>query len=350
MDLIHPPSKGDVVEVLRSASADATRVLIVGGRQHMGKGNPTEVDAELWTTQLDGLVAYEPAEMVAVVGAGMRFADLDRILKDGGQEWPADAPADATVGGIIAAAMTSPRRLQVGALRDTVLEVELVTGDGRLVRGGARVVKNVTGYDIPRFVAGSLGTLGAIVQVALKVKPRPKSRRTLVWNTEDSIAVGLRLLEAVPSPTSVLATADRVEMRLEGWPDEVAAQTRAAASIGGGFEALDEADFPSRAPWLTAPIVAEVSTAPSRLQAVAARAGGNWAALLGVGIMWVGLDSEETLARLRDELPDDAISPVVKGSGGLGDSPPAAAIHQRLKASFDPTGILAPGRFWGEGA
>ena len=91
MDLIHPPSKGDIVEVLRSASADATRVLIVGGRQHMDKGNPTEVDAELWTTQLDGLVAYEPAEMVAVVEAGMRLTDLDRILKEGGQEWPADA-------------------------------------------------------------------------------------------------------------------------------------------------------------------------------------------------------------------------------------------------------------------
>jgi len=349
MDLIHPPSKGDVVEVLRSASADATRVLIVGGRRHMDKGNPTEVDAELWTTQLDGLVAYEPAEMVAVVGAGMRFADLDRILSDGGQEWPADAPADATVGGIIAAAVTSPRRLRVGALRDTVLEVELVTGDGRLVRGGARVVKNVTGYDLPRFVAGSLGTLGAIVQVALKVRPRPKSRRTLVWNTEDSIAVGLRLLETVPSPTSVLATPERIEMRLEGWPDEVAAQIHAAASIGNGFEALDEAAFPSLAPWLTAPIVAEVSTAPSRL-ALATRAGGNWAALLGVGIMWVGLDSGKALARLRDELPDDAIAPVIKGKGGLGASPPAAAIHQRLKTSFDPTGILAPGRFWGEGA
>lgn len=350
MDLIHPPSKGDVVEVLRSASADAKRVLIVGGRQHMDKGNPSEVDAELWTTQLDGLVTYEPAEMVAVVGAGMRFADLDRILGEGGQEWPADAPPDATVGGIIAAAVTSPRRLRVGALRDTVLEVELVTGDGRLVRGGARVVKNVTGYDLPRFVAGSLGTLGAIVQVALKVTPRPKSRRTLVWHTDDSVAVGLRLLETVPSPTSVLATPERVEMRLEGWLDEVAAQTRAAASIDRGFAAIDEAAFPSRAPWLSAPIVAEVSTAPSRLQAVAARAGGNWAALLGVGVMWIGLDSEGALARLRDQIADDAIAPVVKGAGGLGASPPAPTVHRRLKEAFDPAGILAPGRFWGEGA
>jgi glycolate oxidase FAD binding subunit len=351
MDLIHPPSKGDVVEVLRSASADAQRVLIVGGRQHMDKGNPSEIDAELWTTQLDALVSYEPAEMVAVVEAGMRFADLDRILSAGDQEWPADAPGDATVGGIIAAAVTSPRRLRVGALRDTVLEVELVTGDGRLIRGGAKVVKNVTGYDLPRFVAGSLGTLGAVVQVALKVRPRPKSRRTLIWRTDDAIELGLRLLEKVPSPTSVLATSTSVEVRLEGWPDAVAAQTRAAADVSRDLGTTDEGAFPSRAPWLASPIVAEVSAAPSRLQAVlAAHAGSNWGALVGVGIAWIGLDSEEALARLRDEVAVDAIAPVVKGPGGLGASPPAPTVHRRLKAAFDPAGVLAPGRFWGEEA
>ena len=124
-----------------------------------GQGQPGDVDAELWTTQLDGVEHYEPAEMVAVVGAGMRVRDLDATLAEGGQEWPHDAPGDATVGGVIAAAATSPRRLRTGALRDSVLEVELVTGDGRFVRGGGRTVKNVTGYDLPRAMTGSLGTL-----------------------------------------------------------------------------------------------------------------------------------------------------------------------------------------------
>lgn len=347
MDLIHPPSKGDVVDALRSASADGSRILIVGGRKHIDKGNPCEIDAELWTTQLDQLIAYEPAEMVAVVEAGMRFADLERILAEGDQEWPADAPADATVGGIIAAAATSPRRLRVGALRDTVLEVELVTGDGRLVRGGARVVKNVTGYDLPRLAAGSLGTLGAIVQVALKVRPRPKALRTLAWRTEGAMELGLRLLDAIPSPTCVLATSDGVELRLEGWPDEVAAQTRAAAGIEGGFEATDDGAFPNRSPWLDSPIVVEISTPPSRLPEAAAAAGDVWGALLGVGILWAGLDSEAALARLRKVAE---VAPVIAGPGGLGASPPAGVIHQRLKASFDPAGVLAPGRFWGEGS
>ena len=168
---IHPHTKADVAEALREASAAGVRVLPVGGRRHMDRGNPTEVDAELWTTQLDQVVAYDPAEMLAVVEAGMRIGDLAAMLAAHGQEWPIDAPPDATVGGVIAAGVSSPRRLKVGLMRDTVAEMELVTGDGRLVRCGARTVKNVTGYDVHRLATGSLGTLGVIVQVALKVRP-----------------------------------------------------------------------------------------------------------------------------------------------------------------------------------
>ena len=95
MDLIHPASKADVLDAVRDANASSRRLLPVGGRRHLDKGNPTEIDAELWTTQLDRLVSYEPAEMIAVVEAGMRVAELERILAEGGQEWPSDAPASA---------------------------------------------------------------------------------------------------------------------------------------------------------------------------------------------------------------------------------------------------------------
>ena len=190
MDLIHPTSRAGVVEAVRDANATARRLLVVGGRRHADKGNPAEVDAELWTTQLDRLVAYEPAEMIAVVEAGMRIGELDRILADGGQEWPSDASADATVGGVLASGASSPRRLKVGALRDTVLEAEIVTGDGRLVRSGARTVKNVTGYDLHKLVVGSLGTLGVMVQVAIKVRPLPHARARGRLRTEASAARG----------------------------------------------------------------------------------------------------------------------------------------------------------------
>ena len=123
MDLIHPHSKRDVVDALRTASAAETRVLTVGGRQHIDKGNPSEVDAELWTTLLDDRVAYDPAEMLCVVEAGMRLHDLRTMLAEGGQEWPVDAPDDATVGGVVATGGPTIRQLRVGTMRDTVVEI-----------------------------------------------------------------------------------------------------------------------------------------------------------------------------------------------------------------------------------
>jgi len=348
MELIHPHMKADVIEAVREANAAALRVLVVGGRRHADKGNPSEVDAELWTTQLDRLVAYEPAEMIAVVEAGMRIGELDRLLAEDGQEWPSDAPPDATVGGVIAAEAHSPRRLRVGRTADTVLEAEIVTGDGRLVRSGARAVKNVTGYDLHRLLAGSLGTLGVIVQVALKVRPRAEVRRTL--HAPGPLETGEALLDAVPGSTGIVATPGEVEMRLEGWRDEVEEQTATARTVAPGLEEVDEGAFPSHHPWDDAPVLTEVSVPPSALAALAAEAGDRWGALLGVGLLWVGLEtSDGALEELRARAAEHAgIAPVIRGPGGLGEPPlPARAVHERLKASFDPNGVLAPGRFWG---
>ncbi|HEY7659337.1 MAG TPA: FAD-binding protein [Actinomycetota bacterium] len=345
MDLIHPASKPDLVEAVRDANATGRRILAIGGRQHVDKGNPAEVDAELWTTQLDRVVSYEPAEMIAVVEAGIRIGTLNRILAEGGQEWPSDAPEEATVGGVIACAATSPRRMRVGPIRDTVLEAEVVTGDGRLVRSGARTVKNVTGYDVHRLVAGSLGTLGVLAQVALKVRPLPRSRRTLRFAGGFDLAT--ELLRHVPGAAGVIVGPGRVELRLEGWAEEVdeldeMARARAIPETSDG-----EGPFPSEAPWDERPVVAEVAVPPSRLPEVAS--GNAWGALAGVGIAWMGLDgSPAELARLRERVSSaGGIAPVVKGPGGLGEAPLGAPdVHRRLKRAFDPNGILAPGRGW----
>ncbi|GBC87059.1 putative FAD-linked oxidoreductase [bacterium HR12] len=348
MDLIHPHTKADVVEVLRRASAERRRLLVCGGRTHLDKGNPCEVDAELWTTMLDGLVAYEPAEMVAVVGAGMRVGDLQRRLGEHGQEWPVDARPEATVGGVLAAGVSSPRRLSVGAVRDSVLELEIVTGDGRLVRSGARTVKNVTGYDLHKLLVGSLGTLGVIVQVALRVRPLPAVRRTV--RVPGDLETARRLLQAVPLPTAVLATADGVELRLEGWPEQVDEQTAAALAAFPEAEAEDDLPFPARTPWLERPVVVEAAVPPSRLGALLEAASGPFGALVGVGICWVGLDDPDgELRALRERAAAlGGIAPVVRGPGVLGDAPlPALDVQRRLKAAFDPAGVLAPGRFWG---
>jgi glycolate oxidase FAD binding subunit len=346
---LHPHTKADVRAMLREASGRGTRVLVTGGHRHLDKGNPVPVDVELWTTQLDRIVAYEPADMVAVVEAGIRVGHLAAVLGERGQEWPVDQPADATVGGVIAAGASSPRRLRVGAVRDSVLEVEVVTGDGRLVKGGGRTVKNVTGYDLPRLLTGSLGTLGAIVQVALKVRPLPRARRTLVARG-DALDLGRRLLEAVPLAAAVLASPGTVEVRLEGWPDEIEAQTAAARRVTADLLVLEDADFPTVRPWQDAPVVVEAALPPSRAPALAAAAGEAWGALLGAGIVWVGLPSADgALSGLRARVAElGGIAPVVRGPGGLGGPPPPAMdVQRRLKAAFDPRGILAPGRGWG---
>jgi glycolate oxidase FAD binding subunit len=341
VDLIHPHGKHDVAEALRTASAAGTRLLIVGGRQHIDRGEPVDIDAELWTTLLDDRVAYEPAEMLCVVGAGMRIRDLRTMLADGGQEWPVDAPDEATVGGVIATGGPTIRQLRVGTMRDTVVEMEVVTGDGRLVRSGARTVKNVTGYDVHRLLTGSLGTLGVIVQVALKIRPLPKATRTLVTG-DGGIELGSRLLEAVPLPAAVLAEPDRVIVRLEGWPEEVDAQTEAAR----GVTAVDEvvASFPEPL-FPVAPIVAEAAVTPSKLASLLEDMP-EYRAMIGVGFAWAPFSDGEGMTAFRARAVElGGIAPAVRGPGGLGaDALPAPDVHHRIKEALDPAGILAPGR------
>jgi glycolate oxidase FAD binding subunit len=343
MDLIHPASKADVVDAVRDANARYRRLLVVGGRRHLDKGNPSEVDAELWTTQLDRLVAYEPAEMIAVVEAGMRVGELRRSLAEGGQEWPSDAPDEATVGGVIVSGASSVRRLKVGALWDTVLEVEAVTGDGRLVRSGARTVKNVTGYDLHKAVTGSLGTLAVVVQVALKVNPLPRVRRTLAFDGD--LALAATLAATVPGAAAVLARPDAVELRLEGWPEEVDEQASIAERVARSTAEGD--GFPLERPWDASPVVAEVAVPPSKLDV--ASFGQAWGALAGLGLAWVGLQTANgDLDALRERVHAlGGIAPAIKGPGGLGSPTVAApAVQRRLKEAFDPAGVLAPGRGW----
>lgn len=344
MDLIHPHTKADVVDALRDATRDGVRVLVVGGRHHIDRGNPSQVDAELWTTQLDEVVAYEPAEMLVVVEAGMRCGELATTLAAHGQEWPVDAPDSATVGGVIAAGVSSPRRLRVGHVRDTVVEMELVTGDGRLIKSGARTVKNVTGYDVHRLATGSLGTLGVIVQVALKVRPLPE-RSTGVTVARGGLAFAELVHGLVPSAASVTASPDATHVRLEGWAPEVeemeAALRASDAAASSGTGDADEA-VPSHA--MT---TLEAAVPSSRLGALLEDRT-RWRALAGVGLAWIDVDTSEERADVRARAASlGGIAPAVRGPGGLGDAPVSGiAIQRRLKRAFDPAGVLAPGRFW----
>ena len=343
MDLIHPHSAEALATALADASRAGTRVLIVGGRTEMDRGNPGEVDAELWTTLLDRVIAYDPAEMVVVTEAGVRLRELRRVLAEEGQEWPVDADDDATVGGVIAAATDPVRQLKVGLLRDSVLETEFVTGDGRRIRSGARTVKNVTGFDLHRLVTGSLGTLGCITSAALRVRPLPRAARTLVTR-QGGLDLGRQVLDAVPLPAAVLAESDRVQVRLEGWPDEVDAQERALRAVAEAD--ADDTSFPSP-PMPDADTLVEAGVVPSRLgELLDGR--DTYRASIGVGLAWIPVEDADDLAALRERAQAlGGIAPVIRGHGGLGDAPvPAVDVQRRVKAGLDPAGVLAPGRGW----
>jgi glycolate oxidase FAD binding subunit len=309
---------------------------VVGGRHHSIAA--PALDAELWTTLLDGVVAYDPAEMLCVVEAGMRLHDLRKVLAKGGQEWPVDELDDATVGGVIAADVALPRQLRVGLLRDTVVEMTFVTGDGRTIRTGARTVKNVTGFDLHRLLTGSHGTLGVITQVALKLRPLPKVAQTLVTR-EGGIELGERLLAEIPLPAAVIAERDRVLVRLEGWRAEVAEQAAAAGGVAVMAD-VDPSGFPGVA-FPDATIVARAAVPPSRLGALLEGVE-RYRALLGVGFAWIPCANAEELGTLRARAHElGGTAPVVRGAGDRDTAAvPLPGVHRAIKASLDPAGVL----------
>ena len=346
MDLIEPRSKDEVVEILRSSSERGTRVSIVGGRTHADKGNPCRVDRELATSGLNRRGRARPSGDVGGRRSGTAVCDLRGILAEGGQEWPVDATDDATVGGTIATASSSPRRLRMGPLRDTVVEMEIVTGDGRSVRSGARTVKSVAGYDVHRLATGSL-------RDARRDRAGGRQGATAPESAPRGSDIGRRAARgkgvAGGGPASVRRRRDASAGR--GRPRRVAGGDRGA---DGGDPAGDEGHADLRGGGCRRLGRGRRDDGgrggrPS-LEARGGARGRIRLARPGRGrIAWVGLpDAGDRLSAIRERVAEaGGIAPAIRGPGGLGDAPvPALEVHRRLKAAFDPAGILAPGRFW----
>jgi glycolate oxidase FAD binding subunit len=180
--VVCPEDDAQVAAVMRLAHEHHATVFPRGGGSHIGLGHPpAHVDVVLSLQRLQQQLAYEPADMTTTVQAGLRLADLQQTLSQHGQRLALDPPALATttVGGIVATNMSGPRRLLYGTARDLLLGIAVVTIDGRRTRAGARVVKNVTGYDLNKLYIGSLGTLAVIVELTFKLHPLPPGEYTL---------------------------------------------------------------------------------------------------------------------------------------------------------------------------
>ncbi|KAB2922190.1 MAG: glycolate oxidase subunit GlcE, partial [Dechloromonas sp.] len=196
-----------------------------------------------------GIVAYEPTELYITARCGTPLSEIEAVLAEEGQMLAFEPPhfSGATLGGAIAAGLSGPRRQQAGAVRDFVLGVKLVDGTGQVLDFGGQVMKNVAGYDVSRFIAGSLGTLGVIAEATLKVLPRPVAEATLEFVCTEAEAI--RLLNTwggQPLPVSAsFWHADRLWLRLSGAEAAVAAAChklsgRVVADAGHGWAAVRE--------------------------------------------------------------------------------------------------------------
>lgn len=300
----------DPVAAFADEVGPAGPVTVAGGMTQWDVGGPPRADARVVRAPT-GVVEHRPAEMTVRVRAGTTVADLDAALAPAGQMVPldADSPGRATVGGVLSVGRSGLRRLRYGPVRDCVLEVRYVSAAGQVVRAGAPVVKNVSGFDLVRLLVGSLGTLGLMAEVVLRTHPRPALGRWLTGAGAEPADVASRLYR----PSTLLWDGGRMWALLEGHPDDVAAQ---AAALGPGWEEC--AGPPAR------PGGGRLSLDPAALGVFAAgRPAGSFLAEIGVGVV-----------HTAEAVPDRPAVP----------PGPDLDLNLRVKRAFDPTGRLNPGR------
>lgn len=344
-------------EQIRYAAASGTPLQIRGGgtKDFYGCAPVGEV---LDTRVCRGVVRYEPTELVVTVRAGTPLAELEALLAGHRQMLAFEPPhfgRDATVGGCVAAGLSGPRRATAGALRDFVLGVKLLDGRGERLSFGGEVMKNVAGYDVSRLVAGSLGTLGVIVEVSLKVLPRPVAETTLRFTLGAAEAISrLNDWGGQPLPLSASAWHDGVlSVRLSG----AAAAVRAAERrLGGETIAPGAAESFWREVREHADAFFAGASAtplwrlslPSAAAPIALR--GTQLIEWGGALRWLRSDAPVGEVRARAASLGGHAT-LFRGGDRAGDvfhplAAPLMTIHRRLKKAFDPAGILNPGRLY----
>jgi glycolate oxidase FAD binding subunit len=340
---------------IAAACATKTSLRLRGGESKNFYGalqEHTVLDTRAW----QGIVDYEPSELVVTARCGTPLADIEAVLAERGQMLAFEPPhfGNATLGGCIASGLSGPRRMNAGAVRDFVLGVRLLDGESRVRTFGGQVIKNVAGFDVSRLLTGSLGTLGVILDASLKTVPRPVQEVTLrlEMNERGAIVASNRwVAQALPLSASCWH-AGVLHIRLSGAPTAIRS---AQASIGGETVADGDAfwrdlreqrhAFFSGAGdlWrLSVPAL----TAPEQLPAIGLSE-------------WFG--AQRWLRGVHDAMALRACVAAVGGHATLFRSdaktltprfhsltPPLMALHRRLKAAFDPHGVFNPGRMYSE--
>ncbi len=387
-----PGTEAEACERVRAAADRAERLRIVGGDTKAGLGRPAQDEATLSARGLTGITLYEPAEMVIGARAGTPLAEVEALLASRGQMLtfePVDYRAlygttgEPTIGAVAAINNSGPRRINAGAARDSLIGVRFVNGRGEAIKSGGRVMKNVTGLDLVKLMAGAHGTLGLLTEVIFKVLPVNERVATLVFSGLDDARAVEALAAALGSPFELTGAAHlpaglgapeaRTLMRLEGFSDSITyrlGELRRLLKRYGTPEILDgEA---STALWRSvrdAAFLAEprgealwrISTAPSRgpavTAAIAARTPARWFYDWAGGLVWLATPA-------GGDAGAEAVRAAVRAQGGhatLVRAPDAVRaavpvfepqpdalmrITAGIKAAHDPAAIFNPGRMY----
>lgn len=214
--ILVPVCEEEAAGMIRAAAEAGRRLAISGGNTRSGFGSPVSADAVLRSAGMSGIVAYDPAEMVMTARAGTPLAEIEETLLDNGQMLSFDpidhraimgTDGEPTIGGVFATNASGPRRLSAGAARDSLLGIRFVNGRGEVIRAGGRVMKNVTGLDLVKLLAGSHGTLGFLTEVTFRVLPRPKTEQTIIVSGLDDEAAARVMAVAMGLSVEVSAAA-----------------------------------------------------------------------------------------------------------------------------------------------
>lgn len=344
---------------VRAAAAGNAPLRIVGGGSKDFYGQ--ELAGTVFSTaEYSGIKDYDPTELVITARCGTRLDEIERALAERQQMLAFEPPhfgADATLGGCVAAGLSGPRRPHGGAVRDHVLGVRLLDGRGDDLSFGGRVMKNVAGFDVSRLIAGSLGTLGIILEASLKCMPLPRAENTVSFDLPAADALAkMNEWSALPLPISASCWHDgRLHVRLSGADGAVtAAQRRLGGEptedAGDFWRAIREQQHDFFQVACSAPLwrLSVRSTAPY------VELGGGQLIEWGGALRWTCADPREHGERLRAWAADHGghatlFRSVDKSVGAFHAlAPPLLALHQRLKAALDPAEIFNRRRMYPE--
>ena len=382
--MIAPADEAGIIAAVQAAQAAREPLAIEGHGSKRGMLRPVQAARSLSTRALTGVTLYRPAELIISARAGTPLAEIEAVLAEKGQHLIAEAPylngafgtsAPPSIGGVVAANLSGPRRIAWGATRDHVMGLRFINGAGEAIRSGGRVLKNVTGLDLCKLLSGSYGTLGVITEVTLKVLPAPETSATLIIQTPDLVSAVAALSAGLGSPFGVSAAAalparDHVvaALRLEDFAASVTyrmEKLRVMLDHFGAQLVLEDAE--SRAFWQGVREVVPLNTSadealwrvsvrPSagpRMAAAADAIGGRVLLDWGGGLVWIaaapGIAHHAAISAAA--AAEGGVAMLFRASEALrlavpvlpAEAAPLAKISARVKEALDPAGLFNPG-------